>query len=55
MSTTSVTSFSELFWAGWHAWKHLFQTMPLWDPYGATFSLALVVALLGYTVKNVMD
>ncbi len=53
--TSRVSSFSELFWTGWYAWKQMFQAMPYWDPYGATFTLALAVALLGYTIKNVMD
>jgi hypothetical protein len=55
MLTSSITSFSELFSMGWHAWKHMFQAMPYWDPYGATLCLALAVGALGYTIKSVMD
>jgi hypothetical protein len=55
MLTSKIESFSELFSIGWYSWKHMFQTLPYWDPYGATLTLAMAVALLGYTIKNVMD
>lgn len=55
MLTSRISSFSDLFAMLWDAWRGLFHTAPYWDPYGATLGLALLLGLVGYTVKQVMD
>ena len=36
-------------------WCRAADVVPLWDPYGALFSVVLMVGLCGFCVKRVMD
>ena len=41
--------------ATWAWWCRAADVVPLWDPYGALFSVVLMVGLCGFCVKRVMD
>ncbi len=38
----------------WFWWPRAANMVPLWNPFGALFSLVLMVGLFGYCVKKIM-
>lgn len=38
----------------WFWWCHAADAVPLWNPFGAFFSVVLMVGLFGFCIKKIM-
>ncbi len=41
--------------SSWFWWTHMADFIPFWNPFGAYFSLLILVAIFGWCVKRIRE